>query len=66
MARKRRGRPVNGWVVVDKPVGPTSTQVVGRVRRVFDRLDDDQAARVVEALRDLNEAIAAVAAEETD
>jgi tRNA pseudouridine55 synthase len=35
MARKRRGRPVHGWVAVDKPVGPTSTQVVGRVRRVF-------------------------------
>ncbi len=36
MARRRRGRPVNGWVVVDKPLGPTSTQVVGAVRRVFD------------------------------
>ena len=36
MARKRRGRPIHGWVVVDKPTGPTSTQVVGRVRRIFD------------------------------
>jgi tRNA pseudouridine55 synthase len=36
MARKRKGRPVNGWVIVDKPGGLTSTQVVGRVRRVFD------------------------------
>lgn len=36
MARRRRGQPVHGWVVVDKPVGPTSTQVVGAVRRVFD------------------------------
>jgi tRNA pseudouridine55 synthase len=36
MARNRKGRPVNGWVVVDKPLGLTSTQVVGRVRRVFD------------------------------
>ena len=36
MARKRRGRPVHGWVLVDKPVGPTSTQVVGRIRRIFD------------------------------
>ena len=35
MARNRKGRPVNGWVVVDKPLGLTSTQVVGRVRRVF-------------------------------
>ena len=36
MAKKARGRPVNGWVIVDKPLGVTSTQVVGRVRRVFD------------------------------
>ncbi len=36
MARNRKGQPVNGWVVVDKPLGLTSTQVVGRVRRVFD------------------------------
>ncbi len=36
MARRRKGRPVNGWVVVDKPSGLTSTQTVGRVRRVFE------------------------------
>jgi tRNA pseudouridine55 synthase len=27
---------VNGWVAIDKPSGLTSTQVVGRVRRVFE------------------------------
>lgn len=27
---------MHGWVVVDKPLGMTSTQVVGRVRRLFD------------------------------
>ncbi len=36
MARRRKGRPVNGWVIVDKPSGLTSTQTVGRVRRVFE------------------------------
>ena len=36
MARKRKGRPVSGWVVLDKPAGLTSTQVVGRVRRILD------------------------------
>ena len=36
MARKRRGRVVNGWVIVDKPSGITSTRVVGAVRRIFD------------------------------
>lgn len=35
MARKRRGRPVHGWVIVDKPSGVTSTRVVGMVRRAF-------------------------------
>lgn len=36
MARRKRGRPVHGWVIVDKPAGVTSTQVVGRVRWAFD------------------------------
>jgi tRNA pseudouridine55 synthase len=36
MVRKRKGDPVHGWVVVDKPVGMTSTQVVGIVKRIFD------------------------------
>jgi tRNA pseudouridine55 synthase len=27
---------VHGWVIVDKPRGLTSTQVVGQVRRIFD------------------------------
>jgi tRNA pseudouridine55 synthase len=33
---KRRGSPVHGWVVFDKPLGMTSTQAVGKVRRIFD------------------------------
>src|SRR5882724_8213076 len=36
MGRKKKGAPVHGWVVIDKPQGVTSTQVVGAVRRVFD------------------------------
>jgi tRNA pseudouridine55 synthase len=36
MGRKRKGNAVHGWVVVDKPQGITSTDVVGVVRRVFD------------------------------
>jgi tRNA pseudouridine55 synthase len=35
MARKRKGDPVSGWLVIDKPAGVTSTQVVGKVRRLF-------------------------------
>lgn len=36
MARKRKGREISGWVVVDKPAGIGSTAVVSAVRRVFD------------------------------
>lgn len=32
MARKRKGRDISGWLVVDKPAGPTSTAVVNKVR----------------------------------
>ncbi len=32
MARKRKGRPISGWLVVDKPAGVTSTAVVNKVR----------------------------------
>ncbi|MBZ4690026.1 MAG: truB [Cereibacter sp.] len=36
MARKRKGRAVSGWLVVDKPAGITSTAVVNKVRWAFD------------------------------
>lgn len=37
MGRKRKkGLPVHGWVVLDKPEGLGSTQAVGTVRRAFD------------------------------
>jgi tRNA pseudouridine55 synthase len=34
--RKLRGRPLDGWLIIDKPPGLTSTDVVNRVRRAFD------------------------------
>ncbi|HHX89862.1 MAG TPA: tRNA pseudouridine(55) synthase TruB [Paracoccus sp.] len=36
MARRRKGRAINGWLVVDKPAGVTSTAVVTKVRRALD------------------------------
>ena len=36
MARRRKGRDISGWVVIDKPAGPTSTAVVNKVRWAFD------------------------------
>ncbi|MDA3888848.1 MAG: tRNA pseudouridine(55) synthase TruB [Allgaiera sp.] len=36
MGRKRKGRDISGWLVVDKPAGVTSTSVVNKVRWAFD------------------------------
>ncbi len=36
MGRRKKGNPVHGWVILDKPIGMTSTQAVGAVRRIFD------------------------------
>jgi len=35
MSRKKKGDPVHGWVILDKPSGITSTQAVAQVRRIF-------------------------------
>jgi tRNA pseudouridine55 synthase len=35
MSRRKKGNPVHGWAVLDKPLGMTSTQAVGAVRRLF-------------------------------
>ena len=34
--RKPRGRPLDGWLIIDKPQGLTSTDVVNRLKRWFD------------------------------
>jgi tRNA pseudouridine55 synthase len=36
VTRRKKGNPVHGWVVLDKPIGMTSTQAVGAVRRLFE------------------------------
>lgn len=36
MARKRKGRDISGWLVVDKPAGVTSNAVVNKVRWALD------------------------------
>lgn len=36
MARTKKGRPVSGWLVVDKPAGVTSTAVVNKVKWALD------------------------------
>jgi tRNA pseudouridine55 synthase len=35
MARKRRGNPVHGWLVIDKPRGITSARAVARARAIM-------------------------------
>lgn len=36
MGRRKKGRAVHGWLVLDKPAGMTSMQAVSAVRRLFD------------------------------
>ncbi len=36
MARRKRGRPVSGWLILDKPLEMGSTQAVGKIRWLFD------------------------------
>ncbi|MEL7214874.1 MAG: tRNA pseudouridine(55) synthase TruB [Pseudomonadota bacterium] len=35
MGRRKSGRAVHGWLIIDKPAGPTSTAVVNKVRWAF-------------------------------
>lgn len=36
MGRRRKGRDISGWLIVDKPAGVTSTAVVNKVRWALD------------------------------
>lgn len=36
MARRKKGRDISGWLIVDKPAGITSTAVVNKVRWALD------------------------------
>ncbi len=35
MARKKKGRPVHGWLILDKPLNMTSTSAVARTKRLL-------------------------------
>ncbi|MEZ0225548.1 MAG: tRNA pseudouridine(55) synthase TruB [Alphaproteobacteria bacterium] len=35
MGRNKKGIPIHGWLNLDKPLGMTSTQALGRVRRIL-------------------------------
>lgn len=35
MGRRKKGDKIDGWIILDKPVGPTSTQALGKVRRIL-------------------------------
>ncbi len=36
MGRRKKGRDISGWVLIDKPAGVTSTSVVNKLRWAFD------------------------------
>lgn len=35
MSRRKRGNAVNGWFILDKPLGMTSTQAVGKIKWLY-------------------------------
>src|ERR1700760_2642000 len=57
MSRRKKGDPVHGWVILDKPSGITSTQAVAQVRRIF----NDQKAGHAGTLDPLATGILAIA-----
>jgi len=36
MGKRKKGNPLNGWLILDKPLGLTSTQALGKARRILD------------------------------
>lgn len=36
MGKRRRGKPIDGWLVLDKPAGLTSAKAVDKAKRAFD------------------------------
>ncbi len=49
MGRRKKGRAISGWLVVDKPAGLTSTTVVNKVRWAFDARKAGHAGTLVPA-----------------
>ena len=35
MPRRKKGRPIHGWLILDKPQDMTSTAAVGKIKRLF-------------------------------
>ncbi|MDP6926932.1 MAG: tRNA pseudouridine(55) synthase TruB, partial [Rhodospirillales bacterium] len=35
MGRRRKGDPVHGWLVIDKPAGVTSANIVNQARKIL-------------------------------
>lgn len=67
MARKK-GRDINGWLIVDKPAGITSTSVVAKVRWALDAkkaghagtLDPDATGVLAVALGEATKTVATI------
>ncbi len=36
MARPKKGNPIHGWLILDKPLGMTSTQAVAVIKQLYD------------------------------
>ena len=44
---KKKGRPVSGWVMLDKPVGMGSTEAVSKIKWLFQAERPDMPARSI-------------------
>ena len=68
MARRKKGRDVSGWLVVDKPAGMGSTDVVNKVRWAFEAkkaghagtLDPDATGVLVIALGEATKIVSSI------
>lgn len=36
MVRPKKGNPIHGWLILDKPIGMTSTQAVATIKQMYD------------------------------
>ncbi|SPJ23365.1 tRNA pseudouridine(55) synthase TruB [Palleronia abyssalis] len=68
MGRRRKGREISGWLVVDKPAGIGSTDIVNKVRWAFDAkkaghagtLDPDATGVLVVALGEATKLVSSI------
>jgi len=73
MARRKKGRDISGWLVVDKPAGITSTSLVNKIKWAMDAnkaghagtLDPDATGVLAVALGEATKTVSALGPRQT-